>query len=171
MQPETEPEPADIVQHASSILPGSRISGTQPLQPRPSFWRSMHLNVLVWHEIGACLSVCASRKKTERFNGTSNGFYSRMYNRTTIFPPPLHSGKARWLPRQPACVPMVCRHCYSHTHEQEGHGGELLQTINVCEKVCMLGSTLGNNLQHVRTSYLKHTWDCYLTNIPLYFLC
>lgn len=142
MQP--EPDPANIVQHASIILPGSRISGTQPLQPRPSFWKSMHLNVLVWHEIGACLSVCASTNKTERFTRTSNGAYSRMYNQFFF---PLHSGRARWLPRQPACVPMVCRHCYSNTHEQEGTGGGGNKCV--CEKVCKLGSTLGNNLQYV----------------------
>lgn len=114
----------------SIILPGSRISGTQPLQPRPSFWKSMHLNVLVWHEIGACLSVCASRKKTERFNRTSNGAYSRMYNQffflSTVVEPDDYQGSqpvSLWYADIVTLIPMSRRE----------PGG----AINVCVRKCV----------------------------------
>lgn len=75
-----------VVGTLSMVVPGSRIGGTQPLQPRPPFWNSMHFNVLVWHKAGVgvmgnlalCVCMCARACEREFFNKTSNGFYSRI---------------------------------------------------------------------------------------------
>lgn len=96
----------------------------------------MHLNVLVWHEIGACLRLS--------FNRTSNGVYSRMYNHffplSTVVEPDDYQGSQPVSLWNADIVTLILM-----SRKDPGGGGDKC----VCEKVCKFGSTLGNNLQYV----------------------
>lgn len=112
---------------ASIILPGSRISGTQPLQPRPSFWKRMHLNVLDWHEIGACLNVCASRKKTEHFNRTSNECTTNFFFLSIVVESDDYQGSQHVSLRYADIVTLI-----PMGRRDRGRGG-----VNVCVRKCV----------------------------------
>lgn len=106
-------------------VPAPWISGTQPFKPRAPFCNCMHFNVLGWQKVGV-----GGSRAAELWVGSylcvwggrhwvcSRRVTAAIHECKAHFSP--LCGRARKFPGQPACGPVVCRHCRSHTQGESG---------------------------------------------------